>query len=211
MIMAKRSLLLYPVPPSGTRFERIALNIRFTFGFCPVCGRFTVFGPWGANFRETGYCRRCRAFNRQRQMAYMICRVVSQRTGKVVRALPDLSKFPLSIYNTEASGALHCSLYKALGGRLSYSEYFGPQYQPGEFVGSTRHEDLCALSYPENSFDIVLTSDVLEHVYDPYLAFKNIYNVLKVGGVTFLLSPSTRPSMWMRSSPFPMKIANLDS
>jgi SAM-dependent methyltransferase len=122
-------------------------------------------------------------------MAYMICKVVSQQTGKTVRTLSDLSKFPLLIYNTEASGALHRSLYKALGSRLFYSEYFGPQYQSGELVGSIRHEDLCALSYPENSFDIVLTSDVLEHVYDPYLALKNIYNVLKVGGVHIFTVP----------------------
>lgn len=37
-------------------------------------------------------------------------------------------------------------------------------------------------SFEDNMFDIVLTSDVLEHVTDPWVAFKEIYRILKPGG-----------------------------
>jgi SAM-dependent methyltransferase len=43
-------------------------------------------------------------------------------------------------------------------------------------------EDVMALSYADASFDLVLTSDTLEHVSDIDLAFREIRRVLRPGG-----------------------------
>ena len=59
--------------------------------------------------------------------------------------------------------------------RLAYSEY--PE------------EDLMALSYSDGRFDLVLTSDTLEHVPDPRVALRETRRVLKSGGRHVLTVP----------------------
>jgi len=52
----------------------------------------------------------------------------------------------------------------------------------GIYVNGTRNEDLCSLTYPDSSFDLVLTSETLEHVPDLALALAEIRRVLVAGG-----------------------------
>ncbi len=52
----------------------------------------------------------------------------------------------------------------------------------GAIVDGVRHEDLTRLTYPDASFDLVITSETLEHVPDLALALKEIYRVLAPGG-----------------------------
>lgn len=161
--------------------EQAAVRLTATVGYCLVCGHVTIFKAWQKNLRETGVCLFCRSKNRQRQIAYVLCMVVSEQRRLAVRRIADLYKLTaISIYNTEASGALHIALSR-LPGYVS-SEYFGPEYISGKFVNGVRHEDLTALSFPDNSFDIVLSSDVLEHIPDPYQAHREVWRVLRPGG-----------------------------
>ena len=44
------------------------------------------------------------------------------------------------------------------------------------------HQDLCALSFTDASFDLVLCNEVFEHVQDLELAFREIARVLRPGG-----------------------------
>jgi SAM-dependent methyltransferase len=62
------------------------------------------------------------------------------------------------------------------------SEYWGDKAEFGDTVDGTRNEDLQALSFSSASFDVVLSSDVLEHMPQPYQAHREIYRVLKPGG-----------------------------
>lgn len=45
------------------------------------------------------------------------------------------------------------------------------------------------IPYPANSFDIVLASDVLEHIYDTETAFGELARVLKPGGTLIISVP----------------------
>ena len=40
-----------------------------------------------------------------------------------------------------------------------------------------------AQNYPKESFDVIVMWDVIEHLYDPVDAFKNLLDALKPGGV----------------------------
>jgi SAM-dependent methyltransferase len=185
----KRSDLAYPIysrPPTLT--ERLALLLGFTLGFCPVCGQFARISDWGDNFRETGFCASCGSSNRKRQIAYVLCGSLSRWRGSKFRSIPKmLARMNLLIYNTEASGSLHSYLSQIPG--YVCSEYLGSDHVSGEFVDGIRHEDLTKLSFPDNTLDVVVSSDVLEHVTLPYQAHHEIFRVLKPGGRHIFTAP----------------------
>jgi len=162
---------LYPFPHTEDECQPDTI----LHGFCPVCGQPASFSPFTSNLRESGPCSCCSSFNRQRQMA----RAVRLRFG-----VPDQGPLTVPagtvIYNTETTGAVHAAL-RATPGYLS-SEYFDPALAPGTMVDGRRHEDLQHLSFDDESIDLVLSSDVLEHMPAPYDAHCEIFRVLRPGG-----------------------------
>jgi len=144
-------------------------------GVCPVCGNETEFIDFSENMRESGRCVVCGSSNRQRQMAWMLRRRLY---------LPPIGKLVFregfTIYNAESSGPLHARLAEHTD--YMCSEYFGDGHQSGEIINGIRHEDLRQLSFGDAAFDLVLSSDVLEHMPSPYDAHRDIFRVLKPGG-----------------------------
>jgi methyltransferase family protein len=168
-----RSFRLYPhYPRSKTETESRALTTDIQ-GKCSVCGKEVRFIGWTESFRESGFCQVCGSTNRQRQIAFML-----RRSLQIVEEQPWPVSLP--IYNTEGTGSLHDQL--ALMAGYQCSEYFGDGHQPGQVIKGVRHEDLLNLSFADNEFEYVLSSDVLEHVPDPYRAHKEIWRVLRNGG-----------------------------
>jgi SAM-dependent methyltransferase len=63
------------------------------------------------------------------------------------------------------------------------SEFLGDQLPFGCVnKDGVRNETLCALSFPDKSFDTLVSLDVLEHIPDYEQAFKECARVLKDGG-----------------------------
>lgn len=144
-------------------------------GICPVCGAKAIFDGFSQNERESGSCSNCGSFNRQRQMAMVIRDVCGQDECGPFQFSPGYC-----VYNTESSGSLHLAL--SSGPKYLFSEYFGADVAKGTVVRGIRHEDLQDLSFAASSFDLVLSSDVLEHMPRPYDAHREIFRVLKPGG-----------------------------
>ena len=70
------------------------------------------------------------------------------------------------------------------------SEYLGEQIKFGEVDrNGVRNETLCNLQFPGESFDILVSLDVLEHIPDYRLAFNECLRVLKPGGKILLSVP----------------------
>jgi ubiquinone/menaquinone biosynthesis C-methylase UbiE len=59
----------------------------------------------------------------------------------------------------------------------------------GQYKGEHRSEDLRALTFPDQSFDLFITSDVFEHVFEPEKGFGDIARVLKPGGMHIFTMP----------------------
>lgn len=173
---ARTSVAAFPFAPH-TEFELggLASTASVLSGVCPVCGVEARFERFTENLRESGFCSSCGSFNRQRQIAHLVHERCNLAEGG---ALTTPAGF--IVYNTESNGAVH----RALAASPDYvcSEYFGEEYARGQDVDGRRNEDLQNLTFADASFDLVLSSDVLEHMPDPYRAHGEIFRVLRPGG-----------------------------
>ena len=96
----------------------------------------------------------------------------------------------LKIHHSSPSynDALHIKLLNECS-NYSYSQYF-PNISNGEFnENNVICADLSNLPFEDNSFDIFLTSDVFEHLWNPEKCLNEIYRVLKPNGIYFMVFP----------------------
>lgn len=126
-------------------------------------------------FREQLICERCRLNNRQRGVLF-----TAKRLGL------NLSDLQVHVY--EQITPFYQTLRK-INPRLSGSEYLGPDVPKGAIVNGIRHEDAMALTYPSDSFDLLFSIDVFEHVPDLQTSLAEARRVLKPGGVLIFSIP----------------------
>ncbi|MCY3813758.1 MAG: class I SAM-dependent methyltransferase [Gammaproteobacteria bacterium] len=97
--------------------------------------------------------------------------------------LPQLCEHPgfssLAIYEPGTSGR-HRSCMKGL--KRYRQSCYRTDLPFGEEVEGLANQDLQRLTFNSGSFDLVITSDILEHVRSPNAAFQEIKRVLKPGG-----------------------------
>ena len=173
----------------------------FTPGFCAICGNESMFntsfmysyettddGKMIPNWREHLDCVQCGFTNRLRAAMH----IFYQRLKPTNNA---------SIYITEQTTSLFNWL-KRRHPRLVGSEYFGDAVPFGAEKDGLRNEDLTALTFPDNSFDYILSFDVMEHVSDDIAALKEVYRCLKPGGTFMFTAPfrKDRPEKLIRDA-----------
>ncbi|MEM5364718.1 methyltransferase domain-containing protein [Paraburkholderia azotifigens] len=173
MTSEMESQQLYPLDPYINSLEQIAAD--GLKGVCPVCGNHATFSGFTENLRESGACSLCGSSNRQRQMALLI-----RRRFNLAPVGPIWFPKAFSFFSAEANGVLHGRL--AMNAGYVCSEYFGDTYTSGEIINGVRHEDLQKLSFAGDTLDLVLSSDILEHMPAPYDAHREVFRVLKPGG-----------------------------
>lgn len=147
--------------------ERVtAMRVDWLFG--GAAGAGSVAPAW----TETAACPECGLNSRMRALIDWLRRSGVAETAR-------------EVYLAEQTTAS----YRLLQGwfpRLVGSEYLGPEIPRGarrQVGGQTvRHEDLTALTWPDRSFDLVVTQDVFEHIPDYRAAFREIARVLRPAG-----------------------------
>lgn len=160
-------------------FESLWVKMGFTFIYCNVCGGIRKIKIRSANLREEGSCKRCRSNSRKRHLAAVILDSLgSARRYSSLREIPSDS--PVKLYNVESNGALHSCL-KHINGYVC-SEYFGPYEEVGKEKEGVLNVDLQNIPFEENLFDFVISTEVFEHIPNPYIAFKELHRILKPGG-----------------------------
>jgi len=157
-------------------------NQPFTLkGFCFVCGAERVFqvsqmysssttldGRIIPNWREHLNCRSCGTVNRTRASLH----ILDQEFG-----LKSESRF----YITEQITPLFL-LLKEKWPNIMGSEYISDKYKSGDVIDGILHQDVQDLSFSDESFDCILSFDVLEHVPDEKKAFRELARCLAPGG-----------------------------
>jgi SAM-dependent methyltransferase len=173
-------------------------RLRDTRGTCNVCGETSrhVYNSWilpramtgewrdkrietAFVRRESLFCLRCGSSLRVRRLVDVLIATYAPAAG-TLRELVTRDEFRrLRIAEINSIGVIHPFL--ASHPQLEYSEY-RDDAEPGTVSDGVRNEDVCDLSYDDESFDLVLTSDTLEHVPDFRRALREIRRVLAPGG-----------------------------
>ncbi len=156
-------------------------------GYCGVCKQPSIFlldryfaheqpdGSVVPNYRERLECHQCRLNTRMRGALQFLEEKGAQHHS--------------AIYATEQISPLFAAL-KARYGNLVGSEYLRDGTASGEANNiGTRHEDGTALTFADESFDYLLSFDVLEHIPDYMQALREMVRCLKPSGTLLLTVP----------------------
>jgi len=130
--------------------------------------------------RESAVCQNCKTSLRSSMHAKAISQVLSCRDN-LWEAMQCDDFRQLKIAEINACGSVHQHISTHPG--LEYSEY-----KPSE--KGIRHEDITKLTYEDNEFDAVITSDTLEHVPSWIEGLEEIRRVLKEGGYHIFTVPA---------------------
>ena len=161
-------------------------------GCCSLCGWQGRFQRTHPSERETLACGNCRATLRYRGQAEVICQELGAGS---VSTLADLAASGglsgLAIYEPGITGPLRPFLRRA--GRYEQSIYDPDQPSGARRADGVVYQDLMATAFPDASFDLVVTSDIFEHVRKPFPAFAEIRRILKPGGLHVWTVPIGMP------------------
>lgn len=178
-----------PAAPTSTR-ARIAQVTAYD-GVCAVCGEFGHFEREQRSMRETFACPSCQASLRYRHQAEVLVAHLSRRGSASLQELcaePEVAA--LSVYEPGVIGPFR----ERLGRLAGYvSSAYWPDVAPGATRDGVRCEDLEALTFPDEHFDLMVSSDILEHVRHPDVAFAESFRVLRPGGMHVFTVPFLFP------------------
>jgi SAM-dependent methyltransferase len=144
-------------------------------GYCNNCDQNVMFCSSNSWLRDFYACSKCGSVPRERA----IIRVIEAE-------LPDWRSLKIHESSPAARGASY--KLKRLCADYTETQYF-PQSAPGEYVDGFRNENLEQMTFEDDTFDLVVSLDVMEHVYNPADAFREVSRTLKDGGMYIFTVP----------------------
>lgn len=129
------------------------------------------------NWRERLVCKGCHLNNRQRLMASLMQEEMNTQLKTKCYMMEQVT--PIYKWSVEKFGS----------DRIVGSEFLGPSFSSGDHNSGIRHEDVTNLSFESDTFDLILSNDVFEHVPQYQTAFSECYRVLRKGGKLFMTIP----------------------
>lgn len=158
---------------------------------CSLCSTEQTFVKNNRSFREGYECYKCKASLRYREQAAAILEVFGNGNYNSFAQLCQNVDFKnLSIYEPGVIGPFR----KYFANFSNYvNSYFWSDVTPGSSRDGFQCQNLENLTYQSDHFDLIITSDILEHVRHPWDAFKEIWRVLKPGGYHIFTIPVQLP------------------
>ncbi len=158
--------LLRPVKHTGLSFF-----YRGDKRYCPICEKTSrKFLPFGNPLRDDARCVHCNSLERHRMLWIFF-------------------KTRTNLFDTLQKKMLHVApepvFQKLLSGELGEGYLTADLYNPAAMVKM----DITDIQYPDETFDVIYCSHVLEHVPDDKKAMREFYRVLKPDGWAILLVP----------------------
>jgi SAM-dependent methyltransferase len=140
--------------------------------------------------RETMRCKTCGATMRDRQLATALLQIIAERLGQTESDLRAYRQNPLAtlrILDTDSFSAIS-RILRGLAG------YVHSQFLPGRPNGEVIADgsvnvNLESIPFPVANFDVILTSDVMEHVANDARAHQEIFRCLAPNGTYLFTVP----------------------
>lgn len=166
--------------PHFSRKRLLLEALKGTDVECPCCkGQFLTFMPFGHKARRAGHalCPQCGTLPRHRLMWMYLM--------EHTRLLKD----PMRVLHI----APERFFFKLLKDHPKVDYLAGDKFAPGyAYPEGTIDLDVTSLALPDDSFDVVICSHVLEHVPDDVQGMREILRVLKPGGFAIIQVPLDR-------------------
>lgn len=144
-------------------------------GFCPICAKEVTFVARNTWLRDHYRCSSCHSIPRERAlMAVLEMCYPEWRERKIHESSPVNRGVSRRLLN-------ECQEYTP-------SQFF-PNEQLGKVVNGFRCENLEELTFSDESIDIHVSQDVLEHVHHPERVFSEIARTLRPGGAHIFTVP----------------------
>lgn len=143
-------------------------------GFCFCSENKVRFVAYSENFRSTYRCKNCGSAPRERALVRSMNMYAPNWKNLVIHESSPGNAASKFIQN-------ECKKYIA-------SQYY-PDIPSGKMHNETLCENIENLSFENDSIDIHVTQDVLEHVFFPGKAFQEIARTLRPGGMHIFTVP----------------------
>ncbi|MDQ6437387.1 class I SAM-dependent methyltransferase [Mesorhizobium sp. LHD-90] len=149
-------------------------------GKCNICGVSNLFKRENFRTRETFLCSSCRGSLRYRAQADAVLREYAAEGVSTIEALIESETFRhIRLYEPGVVGPFR-KLFRTMS---NYEQSF---YWEDVAEGAKKDGMVCQnlerLTYADETFDLIVSSDVFEHVRRPFQGFAEIRRVLKQGG-----------------------------
>jgi len=154
----------------------------FILGYCNVCEKETKFKlrlnkKKQIDFRESLVCEFCKINNRKRFMLGFLKNLAKNSDSKLtVFMYEQVTKF--------FSLAQNIKNINLIG-----TEFLGYDKKSGQIIDNIRNEDAMNLSFENNTFDVIVSNDVYEHVPNIERTLSEAYRVLKNSGKLLISIP----------------------
>lgn len=154
-------------------------------GHCPLCEQDVQFEMKQPGFFRSMRCSECDSGPRQRALWLALNGAFPKWRDRVIHeGSPGWDRVSQRLVR-------ECKYYTA-------SQY-DPGFPSGHFVEKTSLpcgkffiQNLEEQTFDDESFDLVITQDVFEHVFDPFRAISEIARTLRPGGATLMTVPVVR-------------------
>lgn len=157
---------------------------------CSICGHQSTFKYFGGSVRESYRCSSCKGSLRERSQSSIIINLYAESAPSFSELVQEDSFRKLRIFEPGIMGPFR----KYFANHPIYlKSFYHENSKFGEVVDGVINEDLQKLTMESNYWDLIITSDIFEHIRKPFLAFSEIHRTLKKGGKHIFTIPTSHP------------------
>lgn len=160
-------------------------------GHCFCCGTSRQFVQNHRSVREGFQCPNCRASLRYRAQAEALLELFGGEGQKSLKDLATDTKLKeLAVYEPGVAGPFRRH-FKRWPNYVN--SFYWSDVALGEYSDGVQCQNLEQLTFEDDSFDLIISSDIMEHVRRPMTAFTEIHRVLKPGASHIFSIPIKMP------------------
>jgi len=159
-------------------------------GLCYVCGKKSTFVRAHRSLREGYKCEHCQSSLRYRGQAQALLEFYGLENTFCLKDLVSQEDFrELKVFEPGIAGPFRKYL-ATLEGYIN--SFYWEDVEPSAYREGIQCQNLEQLSFDDESFDLIVSSDIMEHVRKYWKAFEEIWRVLKPGGLHVFSIPVQR-------------------